>query len=389
MNKIKKKFEIVVARYNENIEWLNSYKEITIIYNKGLPLKTNMQCIQLPNYGRESHTYLYHIIQNYDKLKEYTIFFQGAIQDHKPLRIEEYFQENDFNGYLRNYPIEQIQKPLHHFGKWKNEYQNGSIKKSPITCYEWLTDLIQFDKEYKEIPTVWGAIFSVSRNIILKKPKIFYEHLLRFIDYHSNPEEGHFFERSWYTIFHTPHIEKKIINVSSNNINQLDDVNHIWVSIHNALDLLNEKKASQIVFFPNYFFPIFTNSFSSSQSQIQFKAVVNDDSYFLWNISNNQFQIYLNQKIIFHGSIKNNQKKNKFKIQYNSLFEFYLNEKKIFHYHFSTDNNVFYFVKTSNYNTIIQFDYKNKYTYFVKQNEYFNIKHYYTNHYLDSFIEFI
>ena len=108
-----------------------------------------------------------------------------------------------------------------------------------------------------------------------------------------------------------------------------------------------------------------------------------------WLLLNNQFQIYLNQKIIFHGSIKNNQKKNKFKIQYNSLFEFYLNEKKIFHYHFSTDNNVFYFVKTSNYNTIIQFDYKNKYTYFVKQNEYFNIKHYYTNHYLDSFIEFI
>ena len=28
-------FEIVVARYNENIDWLNKFKNICIIYNKG------------------------------------------------------------------------------------------------------------------------------------------------------------------------------------------------------------------------------------------------------------------------------------------------------------------------------------------------------------------
>ena len=67
----------------------------------------------------------------------------------------------------------------------------------------------------KEISTVWGALFSVSRNIIHKKPKIFYEHLLRYVNYHVNPEEGHFFERCWYFIFQNDYIKKDILNVYS------------------------------------------------------------------------------------------------------------------------------------------------------------------------------
>ena len=35
MDIIKKNYQIVVARYNENIEWLIPFKDITIIYNKG------------------------------------------------------------------------------------------------------------------------------------------------------------------------------------------------------------------------------------------------------------------------------------------------------------------------------------------------------------------
>jgi len=77
MNDIKEKYSIIVARYNENINWLLPYKDICYIYNKGkqdIPGHL-FHIINLPNYGRESHTYLYHIIQNYDHLTEYNIFF--------------------------------------------------------------------------------------------------------------------------------------------------------------------------------------------------------------------------------------------------------------------------------------------------------------------------
>ena len=74
--------ELVIARYNEDISWLKHIKNKKItVYNKG---KDNVNGIQLPNIGRESHTYLTHIINNYDKLSDMTIFCQGDPFFHSP-----------------------------------------------------------------------------------------------------------------------------------------------------------------------------------------------------------------------------------------------------------------------------------------------------------------
>ena len=80
MEQIKNKYSMIIARYNENIDWLIPFKDICTIYNKGSNIvdnNNNFNIINLNNYGRESHTYLYHIINNYDTLTEYNIFFQG------------------------------------------------------------------------------------------------------------------------------------------------------------------------------------------------------------------------------------------------------------------------------------------------------------------------
>jgi hypothetical protein len=81
------KTEIVVARYNENLDWLKKIKKskdlkITV-YNKGQD-DIDLPFIKLPNIGRESHTYLYHIINNYDNLADQTIFCQGDSIFHSP-----------------------------------------------------------------------------------------------------------------------------------------------------------------------------------------------------------------------------------------------------------------------------------------------------------------
>ena len=81
------KTEIVVARYNENLDWLKKIKkskDIKItVYNKGKD-DIDVPFIPLPNIGRESHTYLYHIINNYDNLADQTIFCQGDPIFHSP-----------------------------------------------------------------------------------------------------------------------------------------------------------------------------------------------------------------------------------------------------------------------------------------------------------------
>lgn len=78
---------VVIARYNESLEWssnISNTRTKCIIYNKGSKLDHIGPIIHLPNVGREEHTYLYHIINNYDNLSDYTMFLQGQPFDHTP-----------------------------------------------------------------------------------------------------------------------------------------------------------------------------------------------------------------------------------------------------------------------------------------------------------------
>jgi len=214
------KFQIVVARYNENLDWLLPYSDISIIYNKGNKnISKVFNVINLPNYGRESHTYLYHIINNYDNLANKTIFFQGNIDDHKTLQIKDYFDNNDFTGKINTPDMAILKEPVKHFGKWKDEKTSGAMRSCNYIPIDWITNIIgtEMDIKQKKFNTVWCAIFSISKELILKKPKIFYENILRYVDYHPNPEEGHLLERAWYSIFNNNYTPKKIIGYCNMN----------------------------------------------------------------------------------------------------------------------------------------------------------------------------
>ena len=77
-----KDYEIVVAHYNEKLDWLAPKADHAHVYHKGTDLQSpsTMKLYgweKLPNVGREAHTYLHHIINNYETLPEYTVFLQG------------------------------------------------------------------------------------------------------------------------------------------------------------------------------------------------------------------------------------------------------------------------------------------------------------------------
>jgi len=48
---------------------------------------------------------------------------------------------------------------------------------------------------------IWAAIFNVSRDRILRRPRAFYERAIATVAHDVNPEEGHYFERSWGNVF--------------------------------------------------------------------------------------------------------------------------------------------------------------------------------------------
>ena len=82
-NNLQKDYEIVVAHYGEDLEWLKPYAKDAIVYHKWKEDKPRFECkkwIKINNVWREGHTYLYHIVNNYDNLPEYTFFFQWWIE---------------------------------------------------------------------------------------------------------------------------------------------------------------------------------------------------------------------------------------------------------------------------------------------------------------------
>lgn len=69
----------VIARYNENLDWVKNLKENIVIYNKSDSFNYDFPRHDVANYGRETETFLRFIVQYYNQLDNYNsvVFLQG------------------------------------------------------------------------------------------------------------------------------------------------------------------------------------------------------------------------------------------------------------------------------------------------------------------------
>ena len=180
---------IVVARYNEDLEWTTQFSNV-IIYNKGTQLSDDFNQTCLNNVGREGHTYYKHICDNYDNLADYTIFLQGNPFDHSPNII------SNLNNYVNNTDIsidfEFLSERILLCNLSGCSHHHGIPL---INTYEKIFDE---RKETMEFNFGVGAQFIVSKKRILKRPKEFYLKIVKMLDNNINPIEGFVIER-----FHT------------------------------------------------------------------------------------------------------------------------------------------------------------------------------------------
>jgi hypothetical protein len=213
--------ELVVSRYNENLEWLNEEpfnKYPVICYNKGIndnfKINNEHKIIKLRNVGRCDHTYLYHIINNYDNLADITIFLPGSNNMDKKkhqsrILIEEIEKTN--NTVFVGVEYNNVKNDLYNFEKDHHIASSGD--NVIINSEEVLTkaNIRPFGKWYEHhfkninINCVsYYSILGIHKKHILQHPKEFYENLIKELEVSSNPEVGHYFERSWNAIFYSP-----------------------------------------------------------------------------------------------------------------------------------------------------------------------------------------
>ena len=202
-------YEFVIAHYNENLDWLEPYANHCHIYHKGDVVQPNFSYSQwekLPNVGREAHTYLYHIIQNYNRLAEVTIFLQAGSTEHPNCfsdNLMKFVSDAHERGLGRSNSLSQASwGKIQHIEKWLDEYKTGRMRpakhKTLLDFYRNTVTSAAYPPTLKFIP---AACFSVVRDRIHRYPIETYKKMLNTLDDHVNPEEGHYMERLWLLLF--------------------------------------------------------------------------------------------------------------------------------------------------------------------------------------------
>jgi hypothetical protein len=201
--------------------FINKKNTTVFIYNKGDDIPngipddaTNINIVQIPNLGWDAYAYIYHVINNYDKLPDYIYTLHASAQylNNKydlflDLLDNTHNSDNYYGGKLFECNLD------FYLNEWNATYQLNRLINSnhvytissirPIN--KWLLSKI------KKIPKFaitdddmllhnWGGMFFVHKKLILKYPISFYIGILNEISVWQS-EVNHYLERSWYVFY--------------------------------------------------------------------------------------------------------------------------------------------------------------------------------------------
>lgn len=219
------KKQVIAARYREDCVQLCKIlpEDVElIIYNKGdkfdLPKTVRERAADVRmvrNVGREGHTYLHHIVNNYEELADVTLFTQASTSDHvKPDQLVNYLTIRQNNNPESRMQLATVADSLKYTG-WNPAFKrppqhirpavdhpHWGAKKSSLPFASWWEKYVRLPlPNPKTVQFSWGGIFAVNREYIHKYSKSYYKKLEQSLAVGINPEEGHFLERAWSYIF--------------------------------------------------------------------------------------------------------------------------------------------------------------------------------------------
>ncbi len=190
---------LIVARYNEDLDWLQEIDQPFLIYNKGKEWPYNVPRKDIFNKGREAETYLRAIIENYDSLNKFQnfIFLQGDPLDHAT-DLKKQIEENQDNEtvsflcdgkgavvienniYLESCHVDMIRLLL------TQSYNNESGANKCLFMLNFMgIDFIKAQWEYS-----CGAQYIVPTKMLLNKSYEWWQNAYRVYDQYVNFHSG-------------------------------------------------------------------------------------------------------------------------------------------------------------------------------------------------------
>lgn len=186
---------LVISRYNEDISWSDCFKGRRIIYDKSDDVIDSSEYVKLPNVGREGHTYLHYIVENYNDLPRAIVFTQGDPSDH--VYNMDYFI-NNVDVLLREKP--NMYLPLSNKSVTMENMHDPWDVHMPLSNY-WV-------KIFREPPPIhyncfFCGIFYTTRALIHRHPLKFYQNMLELMNKENQPYFGYILERLWTALMTT------------------------------------------------------------------------------------------------------------------------------------------------------------------------------------------
>jgi hypothetical protein len=186
-------FDLVIAKYEEDIYWAEQLNFRKFIYNKSY--NTFPNSTKLENIGREAHTWAYHIVANYKNLNEYTIFVQG----------DPFWHFKSFIQVALNLPnslndLQTYGEGVYGLADYNQPEDLEYLKKVNVRPDAVLEYIKSINKKKNIFQFAWGAQYIVHKNNITCKPIQFWKRLVTV----HNDTAVHWpwsLERCWPDIF--------------------------------------------------------------------------------------------------------------------------------------------------------------------------------------------
>ena len=174
------KLEVVVNHYQHDTSWIDRLLFNVSVYNKN-PNEHFLYELNLPNVGFDSIVYFTYIIDNYDNLPEYVAFLQD----------DPFFHCMDVIQIINNFNFDRDFVPM-----GTSYYLGGHDWKMSEDYAEKVG--LSFQRPLKMITSCQSII---KRELILKRPKEFYQLLVSTIDKTVKCSDNYAIENLWPTIF--------------------------------------------------------------------------------------------------------------------------------------------------------------------------------------------
>jgi hypothetical protein len=187
---------IIVAKYNEDINWIQKINHNVIVYDKSD--NSNHDYVKLKNIGREGETFLYHIVNNYNNLDEVTVFLQGNPFEHMQLLVGWRSKLNDDEVDIVCTKINNEITDKSVFSTFYQVLYNVPNGTNGVDTTKYCNKY--YNENYSNFTVSPGAQYIVPKKYILSRPFEFWK-TLHLAMYNNEELNGYAQEQLWYLAF--------------------------------------------------------------------------------------------------------------------------------------------------------------------------------------------